>query len=113
MDGLAAVTARVQQIQGLVQGMQPTVLRTVVPGSAAATASGAAGATAFDQVLAQARTSRAAVDDQGPGTRGRYVDHEARLGPTPTNYSTVIFPRLGTDLGTKRSRCLYATAALR
>ncbi len=63
MDGLAAVTARVQQIQGLVQSMQPAPVRS----AGTVTGSSAASGAAFDQVLAQARTSRAPAT-AGAGT---------------------------------------------
>lgn len=64
MDGLAAVTARVQQIQGLVQSMQAPARSTSVvgvgtSGSVVGTVTTTAGGTSFEQVLAQARASQA------------------------------------------------------
>jgi len=58
MEGIAAVTARVQQIQGLVQSMQVPVRSTVVTATGAG---GTATGAAFEQVLAQARATQTAA----------------------------------------------------
>ncbi|MGJ7439960.1 M15 family metallopeptidase [Aquipuribacter sp. MA13-6] len=78
MDGLAAVTARVQQIQGLVQSMQAPVRTTVgasatgtalttsaTAGSATTTASSSGAATSFDAALNRARSATSAAGAAG------------------------------------------------
>ncbi len=65
MDGLAAVTARVQQIQGLVQSMQQPPVRTTLGGITTSGSSGdatgvSATSGAFAQVLAQAKATQSA-----------------------------------------------------
>lgn len=79
MDGLAAVTARVQHIQGLVQSMQPQARTALALSSAGAGRAGVVGSTgalsagavpaagtatagaSFDQLLSQATSARSAA----------------------------------------------------
>lgn len=85
MDGIAGVTARVQQIQGLVQSMQQVPVRSTAGGlglqtspGATRTISGATG-TSFEQVLAQAKAAQTSGLTSGltSGTSGsRAVDSE-------------------------------------
>jgi len=75
MEGIAAVTARVQQIQQLVQSMQAPVRSTV---GTATVAGGTATGTAFEQVLAQARATKTSAPGAFAGAAAgpRAVDAE-------------------------------------
>jgi hypothetical protein len=87
---MTAVTARVQQIQGLVQSLQPTPVRSglsgltsltsltslglssagAVRGPATAGGASAAAGTSFEQLLSQARTARTAGTGAGGPVSG-------------------------------------------